>query len=260
MATVDASQLTVEELREYVRRGLDSLRKGEYFTEFGLSEDEIILEDGAKLPDKSDKRSSFFGFLNAVATEVVKKEQGGGKKKKKFIKEVVDRLQTFQDQWAALILGKGGDATAAAVDGGGGAAEESASMKREAKVGNGVGEHKATPKPSKKASKKRKLKEESIDSDNDEELLDDKPAVKKESIPSKVRDAASQARWLKRKAAFEKLRDDVLNDVPEQVKEKYGQIGFSKWGKVFIPVLIMNPFHVPPGPVRETWFDMYEKV
>jgi hypothetical protein len=77
---------------------LESLRKGECFTEFGLSEDEIVLEDGAKLPDESDKRSLFFAFLNAVATEVVKDAAGGGKKKKRFFKEVVDRLQTFQDQ------------------------------------------------------------------------------------------------------------------------------------------------------------------
>jgi hypothetical protein len=139
--TIDASQLTVKKLGHNVRRGLESLRKGEYFTEFGLSEDEIILEDGAKLPDKSDKRSPFFAFLNAVATTIVK-ERGIEKRKKKYIKEVVDRLQTYQDKWAALILGKGSDASeaAAAVDdddgGGGGVAEGSASMKIEAKCCN----------------------------------------------------------------------------------------------------------------------------
>ena len=250
MALVDASQLTVEELRDHVHRGLDSLRKGEYFTEFGLSEDEIILEKGAKLPDKSDKRSLFHAFLNAVATDFVK-VHGGGKRKKKFIKEVVDRLQAFQDQWAALILGKKGDTDTAAVDGGVGVAEES----------NGAGVEKATRKPAKKPSKKRKLKEESIDSDGDEELLDDKPAAKKESVPRKVRDAASQARWLKRKADSEKARDSVLDEIPENVKQKFGQICFSRWRKQdMLPVLVMSPFSVPPGDVRETWFDMYREV
>ena len=218
------SELTVEELREHVQRGFDSLRKGRYFTDYGLSEDEIILENGAKLPDKSDKRSLFYAFLNAVATDFVK-VHGGGKRKKKFIKEVVDRLQAFQDEWAALILGKRGDA--AAVD---------------------------------KASKKRKLEEEPIDSDADEELLDAKPAAKKESVPSKVRDAASQARWLKRKAEFDEARDSVLDEVPENMKQKYGQIRFLKRSKEKLPVLVMSPFTVPPGDVREKWFRMYERV
>jgi hypothetical protein len=263
MASLDASQLTKEELRQHVQKGLEELRKGDYFTEFGLSEDEIILEDGNKLPDKSDKRSSFFCFLNAIATNVVV-AKGVPNKKKKSIKDVVDRLQTFQDQWAALILGKGDDtdaaAAAAAVDGG--VAEESASVKKDAKVGNGAGEEtKATPKSAKKASKKRKLKEEPIDSDDDEELLDDTPAVEIEYyVPTKVRTGKSQARWLKRKADFEQGRDEILDQVPEKVKARFGQICFSKWGKEFLPLLVLNPYDVPPGVVRDQWLTMKEKV
>jgi hypothetical protein len=263
MVSVDASQLTAQELRPYVQQGLKSLRKGEYFTEFGLSEDEVILEDGAKLPDKSDKRSLFFSFLTAVATSIVK-EQGIEKKKKKFIKEVMDRLQAFQDQWAALLLGKEGDA--AALRGGGDVAEKASSVKRDKKVENGTpGEEMATPKPAKKASKKRKLKEELIDSDDGEELLDDTPAVKKESVMSIpgtpiVRNAASQGRWLERKANFEAQCAEVLDEVPETVKQRFGQIFFSKWGKEILPVLVLSPFDAPPGPMREMWFDMQEKV
>jgi hypothetical protein len=95
--------------------------------------------------------------------------------------------------------------------------------------------------------------------------LDDEPAVKKKSLPTtpvtpKVRDTADQARWLERKADWEATRDVVLDEVLDKVKQKYGQICFSKWGKEILPVLVMSPFDVPPGPVREMWFDMYEKV
>jgi hypothetical protein len=151
---------------------------------------------------------------------------------------------------------------AAAVDGGGGEAEESASMKKVTKVASSAAGEKATPKPAKKASKKRKAKEETIDSDDDEELLDDEPepGVNKESVPIKVRDAASQARWLKRKADFENVRDEVLDQVPEKVKQRFGQICFSKWGKEMLPVLVLSPYDVPPEAVRDMWFAMYKKV
>jgi hypothetical protein len=40
----------------------------------------------------------------------------------------------------------------------------------------------------------------------------------------------------------------------------FGQIGFVKWGKGDHPVLILNPYYIPPGPVRDQWISMYKKV
>ena len=62
------------------------------------------------------------------------------------------------------------------------------------------------------------------------------------------------------KEEFEETRDGILQSIPDDYKSMFGQIGFTKWNKVVIPVLIMNPFHVPPGHFRETWLAMHEKV
>jgi hypothetical protein len=63
-----------------------------------------------------------------------------------------------------------------------------------------------------------------------------------------------------RKALFEKERDEILSDIPYSVQDRFGQIFFTKWGTNFMPCLALNPFSVPPGPVRDMWYEMYEKV
>lgn len=65
---------------------------------------------------------------------------------------------------------------------------------------------------------------------------------------------------LAQKVVFEKERDEILSEIPESIKARFGQVYFSKWSGNTIPVLVLNPFHVPPGPVRDTWYTMFEKV
>jgi hypothetical protein len=64
--------------------------------------------------------------------------------------------------------------------------------------------------------------------------------------------------WAKKE--FEEERDRILNSLPESYKSLFGQIGFVKWGKVEYPALILNPYYIPPGPVRNQWISMYKKV
>ena len=62
------------------------------------------------------------------------------------------------------------------------------------------------------------------------------------------------------KRIFEQEKEEILNSIPENYRNKFGQIGFTKWGKCLLPILILNPYDVPPGEVRGKWLTMYEKV
>jgi hypothetical protein len=56
-------------------------------------------------------------------------------------------------------------------------------------------------------------------------------------------------------------RDDVLRQLPQSVQESFGTIGFAKFGQVKAwPVLVLNPFDVPPQPVRAMWRTMFARV
>jgi len=67
------------------------------------------------------------------------------------------------------------------------------------------------------------------------------------------------------KNAFEKEREKILKDLPDAIKGQFGTIGFGPCededSDEVVPVLIMNPYHVPPKPVRDVyWFDLYSKA
>eukprot|EP00531_Pseudo-nitzschia_arenysensis_P006158 CAMPEP_0116125096 /NCGR_PEP_ID=MMETSP0329-20121206/5629_1 /TAXON_ID=697910 /ORGANISM="Pseudo-nitzschia arenysensis, Strain B593" /LENGTH=848 /DNA_ID=CAMNT_0003619115 /DNA_START=184 /DNA_END=2726 /DNA_ORIENTATION=- len=60
-----------------------------------------------------------------------------------------------------------------------------------------------------------------------------------------------------KKKEFERKRDEILACVPEEIKAKFGGIYFSSFGKFVGPVLIMNPYKVEPGPLRNQWLTMF---
>lgn len=62
------------------------------------------------------------------------------------------------------------------------------------------------------------------------------------------------------KVEFEEFRDTCLSKIPKPYKQMFGQIGFTKLYNAVMPCLILNPFHVPPGVVRQMWLDMFKKV
>ena len=62
------------------------------------------------------------------------------------------------------------------------------------------------------------------------------------------------------KEEFEAFRAEILQSLPADYKKMFGQIGFVKWQKTSVPVLILNPFAVPPGDTWHQWLAMYQKV
>lgn len=60
-----------------------------------------------------------------------------------------------------------------------------------------------------------------------------------------------------KKRDFERRRDEILSCVPAEVKARFGEIYFSTFGKFVGPVLIMNPYKVEPGPLRDQWLTMF---
>lgn len=62
------------------------------------------------------------------------------------------------------------------------------------------------------------------------------------------------------KVEFEEFRHACLSKLPMTYKQMFGEIGFTKFNKVTTPCLILNPFDVPPGVVRQKWIDMFIKV
>jgi hypothetical protein len=62
------------------------------------------------------------------------------------------------------------------------------------------------------------------------------------------------------KEKFESYRTEWLDRIPKEIKSRFRECGFSKWGKEWLPVLVMGPFDVEPGPVRDMWFEMFRNV
>ena len=63
-----------------------------------------------------------------------------------------------------------------------------------------------------------------------------------------------------KKKEFERTRDEILSAVPDEVKSKFGGIYFSSFGKMVGPVLVLNPYKVEPGPLRNQWITMFHNV
>lgn len=62
------------------------------------------------------------------------------------------------------------------------------------------------------------------------------------------------------KKDFEKERDEIIAQLPESYSSLFGQIGFTKYQKLWYPVLILHPYRVPPGPIRDQWLEAFQKV
>jgi hypothetical protein len=67
-------------------------------------------------------------------------------------------------------------------------------------------------------------------------------------------------KMLEKKVEFERQRDEIMDDVPQSAKDRFGSIYFSRFGGYIGPVLVVNPYRVAPGPVRNTWLEMFHKV
>ena len=64
----------------------------------------------------------------------------------------------------------------------------------------------------------------------------------------------------RKKELFKSFRDELTADLPVEYKDKWGQMAWGEFSKVYYPILILSPFHVPPNPLRQQWFEKYKKV
>ena len=75
-----------------------------------------------------------------------------------------------------------------------------------------------------------------------------------------IEEENEEERKKKRKEDFENRRDDILSRIPDAVKGRFGEICFAKFGKFIGPVIILSPYCVAPGTVRENWLEMFNSV
>eukprot|EP00977_Amphora_coffeiformis_P009631 scaffold2219_cov177-Amphora_coffeaeformis.AAC.7 len=58
---------------------------------------------------------------------------------------------------------------------------------------------------------------------------------------------------------FAEFRDAFIRDLPSEHKDRWGEVVFGEFGKTHYPILLLNPFDVPPV-IREKWFEKYKRV
>ena len=59
---------------------------------------------------------------------------------------------------------------------------------------------------------------------------------------------------------FEEQRDRILESYPEDHKAMFNEVGFVKHKSKQHPAMVINPFDVAPGDVRQAWAAKYIKV
>ena len=250
-----AAQISSEVLESYVQQGLEKLRKGELWISFHLQENDVIFPTASE-PDPNDKESNYYKFMDSVATDIVTNFVLDKKDKKR----IRQKLHSQWKKWHTMIATEANtkNSTTTTTTEATAATETKDNDENEPAPKKGKKSSKKSPAPVK--GKKRKSKTEE-DLEGMESIMGDgEEAIGKETIPAtpNVHRVARNLEEKKRK--FEEARDLILADVPDEVRGRFGEIFFTKWGKETLPCLAMNPYSVPPGNVRDTWLDMYDKV
>lgn len=234
---------TTEEFRPYVRRALDRWKRGALFMRVGLSESEAILSTHGAVPDKDDKDHPYNKLLEVIVKDVVAAQDMDKKAKRSMAMQ----LRSFHDEWAGMIKthktpvkSKPTTADAAAAEAVTETAVEPAAV--EAAI-----ETPAEPDSAEETAEPTTTEDAEIPA----ELQMEDTAKLELELPSAV---------LAKMEAFEKEKKEILDSLPDEVKARFGQQYFSKWGKNILPCVVMSPFDIPPSLARDQWLKMYEKV
>ena len=62
-----------------------------------------------------------------------------------------------------------------------------------------------------------------------------------------------------KKEQFFAFRDAFIRGLPSEHTKRWGSVAFGEFSKAYWPILLINPFDVPPI-IREKWFEKYQKV
>ncbi|CAB9530369.1 expressed unknown protein [Seminavis robusta] len=98
-----------KDLLEHVQQGLESLRRGDYWADYGLEPTVVLVPAEEEEDDddddkwRSDTTSPFRVFFRAVATDMVKQEQGRTGGRLQRIREYMAALQERDEEWVEYI-------------------------------------------------------------------------------------------------------------------------------------------------------------
>jgi hypothetical protein len=90
--------------------------------------------------------------------------------------------------------------------------------------------------------------------DNNNDGSSDSPAIRRKRL------RLLQAARADAKADHEALKRRVFASLTDKYKNTFNEIGYAKWGKEELPALVVSPFDVPPGVVRDQWMQAYDNV
>lgn len=119
-----------------------------------------------------------------------------------------------------------------------------------------------------KSEKSRKRKSDAVDGKKSKKPKGSKSRKVEKKMATKKRrrrktgptEEQIEATREKMKKEFEEEKARVLADLPEEYKSRWGQCGFAKWGKVWLPCLFVSPYNVGGSELRDKWMQMFENV
>lgn len=86
--------------------------------------------------------------------------------------------------------------------------------------------------------------------------------VQNEDSEEKIVDnsAASTPQLSEAQLEFENEKKKILQSLPEDYTSWFKVVGFAKWKSKYLPAMVVSPYDVAPGRVRDQWMAMYNKV
>ena len=59
---------------------------------------------------------------------------------------------------------------------------------------------------------------------------------------------------------FSLEKKTMLRQVDKTVRNDFRKVGFAKWQRSWLPIIQIGPYDISPGPVRNSWMKIFEKV
>lgn len=262
--TEEIPSLNQELIASLIHQKLDEIRSGDLYVKSGIGPNDVTT-----LLTHEENYKKFEGIIGKTWMDIAMVQNGesglnGGKlnrKKKMYVRALrrdVTFVQSQIDHYVKHTLGynvkndvEDGESS---LDG----EEETISSLSDNKSSNSKA--KKRKKKKRKKDKKKKRKKKRKHDEEDEAMLENDDASM-ESRQLTPREEKRLERRLKlAQEMFEETRKEVIAKIPQDVKDDFRQIGFSKWGKEYLPILQVGPYDVGPGGVRDQWMMMFENV
>mmetsp|Transcript_2196 Transcript_2196/g.4627 ORF Transcript_2196/g.4627 Transcript_2196/m.4627 type:complete len:447 (-) Transcript_2196:437-1777(-) len=112
--------------------------------------------------------------------------------------------------------------------------------------------HNSKPRKSQGKRKRDKKANNTVEKPKKLQKRDLKTTEKMQAVLMEARETA--------KKELEDEKNEIMGNVPHSIQSFWGEIGFAKWGKSYLPVLNLGPYQVPPGEARNSWMSMYQKM